>query len=252
MKKRKIRPIALAFAVLILLMAAFAVRMGMHRAPRVVLPETPSSGSGAAVSEPTQESVRRVEVTRETVQDAIATLTRPDNYRCSITVERYYEGGSGVSSADVRVMDGWTHADVSADGQESRHAIVGGGRSWIWYGEDTQVFTAAAVVSADEELGIPTYEEVLRADPSRIAAADYRDLDGAPCIYVETAEDAYGYAERWWVSVESGLLVAAEKLCAGEVVYRMVETDLHTGAVSASDMTLPDGTVLPEIRPEQN
>ena len=41
------------------------------------------------------------------------------------------------------------------------------------------------------------------------------------CIYVETAEDEWGYAQRYWVSVDTGLLVVAERLQKGETVYRM-------------------------------
>ena len=54
-----------------------------------------------------------------------------------------------------------------------------------------------------------------------------------------------GYTERYWISVDSGLLVAAETEKDGEVVYAMTARDV----VSPLDETqgifvLPDGTVL--------
>lgn len=60
-----------------------------------------------------------------------------------------------------------------------------------------------------------TYEDILALPPERIAAADYRALEGVNCIYVETEPDEAGYVERYWVSVSSGLLAAAERECDG-------------------------------------
>ena len=49
-----------------------------------------------------------------------------------------------------------------------------------------------------------------------IAAADYRSVSDVNCIYVETVQDPEGYTQRYWVSVETGLLVASERLLEGE------------------------------------
>ena len=245
MRKGRIRPVIAAFVVIVLLIAAFLLRLSMHRPPQVILPDTSvQQGVPGTHSDPAGESIGRVEVTADTVQDAISTLARPRNYRRSVTVERYFDGGSGVSIADVRVLDGWTRMDVSADGQDTRHVIVGNGKCWIWYADSQRVFSSSAAFSADEEQSIPTYEDVLSLDRSRITAADYRSYDTESCIYVETAADEQGYAERWWVSVESGLLVAAEKTQNGNVVYRMAGMGVYPGAAAAEDMTLPDGTAL--------
>ncbi len=74
--------------------------------------------------------------------------------------------------------------------------------------------------------------------------ADYRVLQEMNCIYVETAEDMDGYALRYWVSVRSGLLVAAEKLLAGEIIYRMSAPEGEETEPVPSDFTLPDGRML--------
>ena len=76
-----------------------------------------------------------------------------------------------------------------------------------------------------------------------IAAADYRTFSDIPCLYVETGERD-GYVQRYWVSVESGLLVGAEKLQNGETVYRVAERPEESPDVTTADFTLPDGTVL--------
>ena len=60
----------------------------------------------------------------------------------------------------------------------------------------------------------------------------------------ETAEDAWGYAQRYWVSVDTGLLVVAERLQKGETVYRMAALEADQTAPPAETFTLPDGTDL--------
>ena len=70
--------------------------------------------------------------------------------------------------------------------------------------------------------------------------------EGVNCIYVETEPDEAGYVERYWVSVSSGLLAAAERECDGAVVYRMAALTVSYDGVDAEDFTLPNGTVLYE------
>ena len=103
-----------------------------------------------------------------------------------------------------------------------------------------------AALTQDAEQGILTYEDILALPPERIAAADYRALEGVNCIYVETEPDDAGYVERYWVSVSNGLLCAAEKLQGEDVVYRMAGMSVDSGNVAEDAFTLPDGTVLHE------
>ena len=138
-----------------------------------------------------------------------------------------------------------------ASGAQS-HTITNGEKTWVWYGSGKEYFESAASFTPDEEQGIPTYEDILRLDAKRIAVADYRLLDTLDCIYVETAADAGGYVERYWVSVSNGLLCAAEKLNGEDVVYRMAGMTVDTTAPGADTFTLPDGTVLHESEASAN
>ena len=54
------------------------------------------------------------------------------------------------------------------------------------------------------------------------------------------------FRSRYWVSVDTGLLVAAEKLSGKETVYRMWQTAIDLVPVFTDEFTLPDGTVLAE------
>lgn len=126
-----------------------------------------------------------------------------------------------------------------------RHTITGEGTAYVWYNSEESVYSApAGEITADNEQSIPTYEDILELPVEEITAADYRVASGLNCIYVETAETAEGYALRYWVSVDTGLLVAAEKLLDGSPVYRMGAPTVDQTTPDAAEFTLPDGTVL--------
>ena len=244
-KKRRISLVGVAFVALLLLVLTFLVRLTLHRSPEVRLPELESTESGGdVISEAGQESIRRVEVTPGTVQLVIERLARPDRYSRTVTIERYWSDGSGQMMAQVRVTDGWTRVDVTGENEELRHAITGGGRSWVCFGSEGPVYSGAAALSADEEQGIPTYEDILLLDPAAIAVADYRTLNDENWVYVETSPDASGYAERYWIAVANGLLTAAERLQGETVTYRMTGLATETGDVGVEAFQLPDGEAL--------
>lgn len=245
MRKRRVTPIGAVFVALVLLVLLFVVRGALHHPAHVVLPQDASSSdvSDASLDD---SAVGRIAVRPDTVQSAIATLERPARYSRAITIERYYSGGSGVDRSSVSVDGAWMRVDTEQASGAQSHTISNGERTWVWYGGSELYYESAAAFTADEEQGIPTYEDILRLDKKRIAAADYRLLDTVDCIFLETAADDGGYIERYWVSVSDGLLCAAEKLQGEDVVYRMAGMSVDSGNVAEDAFTLPDGTVLHE------
>ena len=243
MGKKVTKPVMIVVSLLIVLVILFMLRGSLRGPARVVLPEEMQPGESGLMS----DAIDRIEIRPDTVQSAIETLTRPQQYKRSIYIERYYSGGSAAQQTEVFVSGGWTRLDTPLSGGEVRHVISDGKTSYIWYGSSKEYYSGAAALSADEEQSIPTYEDILTLDVRRIALADYRLLETADCIYVETAPDDGGYTERYWVSLGSGLLVAAEKVCADEVVYRMAGMTLDAETVRKDAFTLPDGTVLHTI-----
>lgn len=243
MKKQTFTPTAIACGLIILIVVAFMVRGSLSRPERLVLPEEPDSAeqSGAPTA---SETIDRVEVRPDTVQSVIAVLERPAVYSRDITTERYWSGGSGTSRASVRVSGEWMRLDLTtADGQQ-RHVISGDGAVYVWYGTSRRYFSGAEALSQDAEQGIPSYEDVLALPTEQIAAADYRALEGVSCIYVETAPDDARYSERYWVSTDTGLLIAAERMSGDEVIYRMAALTVSLEAPDAEAFTLPSGTLL--------
>ncbi|WP_417045095.1 hypothetical protein [Dysosmobacter sp.] len=249
MDKRRMNHITAGFIVVMALVIAVMFGNNLRRPPHVVLPDPSDTGDQTEEEGAGSGSLALVEVTPETVQTAIATLDRPAQYRRSITIEQFWDGGSGTYEVNVLAYGRWTRTDRTMPDGRARHTITNGETTYIWYDGDREAFSApAAGISADNEQTIPTYEDVLELPVEAIAQADYRVISEVNCIYVETGELAGGIVLRYWVSVETGLLVAAERMVDGETVYRMGALTVDLSVPTAADLTLPDGTVLaPEL-----
>ena len=249
MDKRRMNHIAVGFIVVMALVIAVMFGNNLRRPPQVVLPDTSATGDQSDQAEDDAGTLSLVQVTPETVQTAIATLSRPEQYRRTITIEQFWDGGSGTYEVSVLVYGPWTRTDRTLPDGQVRHAVTDGETTYVWYDGDSAVFSgAAAGITADNEQTIPTYEDVLDLPAEAIVQADYRTISDVNCIYVETAELEDGSVLRYWISVETGLLAASEKLVDGETVYRMGALEVELSAPAAEDLTLPDGTVLaPEL-----
>ena len=248
MKQRRISRAATGFVVLVVLVVALMLSNTLRSSPRIVLPvETETPGQTTESPSVGGDALTVVAVTPETVQAAIETLARPETYRRSITVQQFWNGGSGTVEATVTVSGAWTRVDRTMSEDRVRHTVTDGETTYIWYNSEREVYTApAGSITADVEQSIPTYEDILALPAEKIAAADYQVISDVNCICVETKEDEAGYLLRYWVSLDSGLLMAAERLQAGETVYRMWQTDEDLAPTIGQEFTLPDGTVLDE------
>lgn len=243
--KRNIVVVLIAAIIAVAVLSSFGLGLFAPDTAEIVLPTagpsaSPGGESGGAV---------KVEVTPETVQSVIATLDRPESYGRTVTIQDLWgEGESGTTTARVWVDAGWTRTDAVLPGGTRRSSIVGGGQFWSWYGGEDRVLTGPAdEYSADlEGQRIPTYETVLELDPASITAAGYETLDSLGCVYVET-DTGDGHSARFWVDTDSGLLVRAEQLTDGQVVYRMTASGLERPAPSDASFSLPDGTVLHRV-----
>ena len=246
MEKRKLSRVAMGFIILVVLVIVLMFSNSLRRTARITLPSSDStSGEAGGDAASGGDGLMVVAVTPETVQAAIATLDRPEQYSRVIRVEQFWEDGSGSFDTSVTVSGRWTRTDRVLSDSQTRHTITDGETTYIWYGAENAVFSApAGGITPDDEQSIPTYETILDLPAETIAAADYRATSGVNCIYVETAEDDFGYVQRYWVSVDTGLLVASERLLEGETIYRMASLTADLSTPSVDRFILPDGTVL--------
>lgn len=239
---------------LVIFLAVFAsFGMGLFRSgtPEIVLPTlTPNGGGdpgGATVGEDAPFVL--VDVTPDTVQSVIATMERWPSYSRTITLEvAAGEEEMRTFRAQVWVDGGWTRVDMTSpvQGLSIQHTIVGDGTLYRWYGGSAAVRSWPSDSDRAPDLAqrIPTYQDVLDLPRERIMDADYVSQDGVTCVYVETYVDELGYLERFWVSVDSGLLVAAETSKEDRVVLRMRSSAVNALALEEMDFSLPDGTLL--------
>lgn len=249
MEQKNSTRVTLLIAVIVVaaVFGSFAFTLFSTKTPPIVLPNIHTDSSQGSVSGSMDDHAQRVEVTVSTVQAVIASLERAGSYYRQLSVQTLWEGGSGSTSVQTWVDDGYTYVrSVMPSGQIRYCLSTPEDIVYYWYGGSSAWLTApAGSLSADLSQRIPTYEDVLTLDTKKISAAGYDAYGEHPCIYVETIQDELGYLERYWVSVDSGLLVAAQTVKEDKVVYSVnatapVQTPCPTDAVFA----LPDGTVL--------
>ncbi len=201
-----------------------------------------------------------VQITPTNVQAVIGTLARQAQYYREWTVQRYWGSVDAPQEAKDTVLS-WN------DGENSRttlmtatgtiqNCIVKDGTAHLWYsGQRTyRSYPVRSQEAIDLTQNIPTYESVLSLKETDIVRAGYETYETTACIFVEARIDDLGYLERYWVSVESGLLFAAETVREVDdmVLYRMYEkVSAPLKDTDSKQFTLPDGTLLHSVTPSE-
>lgn len=248
-RNRLIIVISITVLIVIAMFVSFGRNLFAESLPEIVLPSPDTSqidpAGSSSPSDPANQ-VQRVEVTPDTVQKVIASLTRSTSYYRELTVEYFWgDGASSTTSVQTWVDGGWTLTTQTLPSGLIRHDIVGDGQVYYWYdGDDAWRTAPADEASADLAQHIPTYETVLELDATGISATGYERKGELPCIYVRVQSPVAGYEECYWISVDSGLLVAAESLQDGALVYRVTALAPIQSLPADDIFVLPDGTVL--------
>jgi hypothetical protein len=206
--------------------------------PAVKLPELQDrlpEQTGAAIP----RELVQVEVNPQTVQSVIATLARPESYSRSIRVTTYWEGGSSTSLIRVWVKNDRTRMNILGTGEE-KNILMDGETVTLWYGNDVnQVYTYRGndPYLADRLQRIPTYEDILALDRSAIREAGCTRTDeGEWRILVAAENREFGYLDTYYISLETGLLEAAEQWEGDTRIYAMT--------AGKADLSAPDDQLL--------
>ena len=146
--------------------------------------------------------------------------------------------------------DGTYKLDIDVDIAMMVHGSAAGPEeAYYWY-EGSSAWNALPADERSHDLAqhIPTYETVLQLRQSAIVTADYRQLEGLSCIYVEVRLDDPQRTERYWIGLDSGLLVQAETEEEGTLTYRLSAlSPITTAYNAAAAFSLPDGTSLHNV-----
>lgn len=240
------------FALLVVVVAGAAVLAGVglnlfYAPPEVTLPPIDTPVTELPTPTGTQGgNYIRVELTPDTVQSAIATLSRPLSYGRSVTVEYWWEpGASAVTTARVAVDGGWTAVEAVLPDGRVEHTLVGEEMLYRWYQGEVRYYSGPAErETADLSQRLPTYEDVLMLDKTLITETRYEERDGLHCVYLEVCQPELDFLERFWVAVNTGLLVAAETVQDGALIYRMTTSQVEAPVERGVVFSLPDGTVM--------
>ena len=249
MDKKRMTYVTMGFGVLLMVVLVLLVWGGRRQSGQIVLPEIQSDGAG--VGEDSRDSLNTVSISPETVGAAVSvlSLSRPTAYSREQVVETFWSGGSGKSVTQVYVSGDSTRLDTVLPDGGVRHTLVRAGEppaAGVWYDEETD-WVRLADLSADQAGRMPTYETVRDLPAEDIALADYREAYGGWCVYVETRDAGDGYQDRYWVSVDSGLLAAAERLWKDEVIYRFSAGEPSVSPQEEALFLLPDGGTLGRV-----
>lgn len=247
MDRKQLTYFTASFLVLILIVVLLFARGATHRRDHITLPDTDSSGQGDDTTPSSGDSaLNLVEITPETVQTAVSTMSRPTAYSRTITVETFWDGGSYASDTMVYEKNGLTRMDSQQADGSTRHLLTDGETTCLWYNTNSSWSTfPAGSFSQDTEQRLPTYEDILALPEEEILDADYSAYEGVYCIRVATAEDAYGYTTTYWISVDTGLLAAAETYLGETMTYRMQGLTVDTTEPDAALFLLPDDSEFP-------
>ena len=191
----------------------------------------------------------QVDVTPETVQSIVASLSRPESYYRELTVETLWSDGSHSTSVQFWQDGGWSHTRQILPTGAVRHDLTGEDTTYYWYeGSESYRSFPADEYSADLTQHIPTYEDVLDLDKDTITQTGYERRDGWPCVYLQV-QVSDTVVEHYWISTDTGLLVSAEREHNGQLVYRMTAyTQVQTPCPTTASFALPDGTELHTVQ----
>ncbi len=242
MGRGRITVFAVTTAVLItaaVLLAFFYMDRG-DETPPISFPDATDSG-GPGLPEPgegEEGELAFVEVTPETVQAVIRTIKRPDSYSRVMTIESWWDGGSVKYEVGAWSKNNETRLTIKADGwSEPKNILITGAYLYIWYGDDAKNYYRAkrdgALADAslyDALQMLPTYEDVLELDPADITEADYVEQPGGWRIRVTAKDGELGYDETYYVSIETGLLEAAEIYDGDRLTYKMMAGEAELSA----------------------
>lgn len=251
-KNRMVLTMIIAVVIVIAVLSSFGLPFLQNNTPEIQLPDLNALETPRVTLEPGQpggeDGYIPVAVTPDTVQEIIATLARPTSYYREITLETIWGEGEDQRTTQtfrVWVDGGYTRVESVLPSGLTQTYILGEDTLYLWYGNSSRWEQWSGIeVNSDLVQHLPTYEDILGLDREDIVGTGYEEKEGIACIYIEVKTGLQGYLQRYWVSTESGLLVADELVKGETVVLRSFSYQVESPAPQGTSFALPDGTVL--------
>ncbi|NLH00824.1 MAG: hypothetical protein GX488_02785 [Clostridiales bacterium] len=187
--------------------------------------------------------IKRVEVTADTVQSALQTLKRAENFSRTYKIKDYWD--SGESESTLNMWQKGENIRISISQKNTvKNILIRGNDLYIWYSGSSDVFSAkltesSAAAEADRFSRLVTYEEILNIPRENILSAGYAEQAGQPCIFAEYKSGDLGYVNQIYVSVDSGLLVSLNRYDGNKLIYSMVSVSTELSTPSEDVFEIP-------------
>jgi len=239
---------AAAALVVFFILAAFLLSLRDNERDAIRLPDA-SAHETESQSTPEREKLL-VTVDSANIQKLLATMDPPEAYHQVVELTSLWRDGSDQSRAELWKSDGLLRADVQRSAR-TLHLLTDGKTVYLWYDSEKTArrLEPDGAVKIGELIGMPVGETLLGLKPEQIQEAGFvslEDQNKANCLYLSTVPDADGYADRYWINVDSHLLCKADTQLSGEQIYRISQISQET--LTAGDtgleqqFRLPDGT----------
>lgn len=237
MKKKSAIAIALVALVALVVLYALFWRETSEQTTVVALPS-----SEPAETEPVESGAAEgfADISADTVQAALRSLSRPASYSRAVTVSYFWDGGQSSTELYSWVDGDRTKIRIPLD-TDYENILVDGSTLYIWYDSVPAASysgPAGSSLESDGWLRCLSYEDLLELPPTDIFAASYEQYNSESCIYVEYNSGELGYTNCIYVSSSTGLLMYAETYDSTGLIYRM-----DSGPVDLS--TPQEGVFIP-------
>lgn len=254
----------IAFSITMILLVAIFTSIARSlisiSSPPIILPSLASPSTDDSHQQAENSSLYRIEVTPTTLHNVILALQKNTSYSRSINTTLYGQDNALTTTTQIWYQDGLTHVSKTLPTGLIRHDMILNPEhlpensplaqespfSYYWY-QDSQTYLSQPLTSYANDLAqhIPTYETILNLNIDAIQQANYQIKEGFPSIFIEATPPPLYYTERFWVSTETGLLLAAETYEGDKLIYSMTGyTPITSPLPAGTHFSLPDGTLL--------
>ena len=224
---------------------SFSGKSGGH----ITLPgeDTPDVGVDMEEYVSNLEMLQSVKIDRSNIKKLIGAMQRPERYHLAASTTIYYSGGQSTTAAECYVSGGRSRTMVfGPDGVVERHLLLSGEDVYIWKAGASTYYTGrAGSFTSDDLIYVPTYEKILELEDDEILSADFSLYNEVYCIVVEAMDSRSGCRCLYYISVEEGLLVGAQRFEGETLVYALSAEVLAFPEQEDDLFKLPDGTSVP-------
>lgn len=214
----------------------FAARRTFSQASGTAAVELPPPRPDEQNVGPTATPPLSADVTPETVVAVLRTIPPVRSYSRAVIAETLWEGGSSTE-----ILLCWVRGDDLRLRAEGKNLLSTADGLWVWYDDAPEVFAAPAAAAAEKTrlMRLLDWEALLSAEGEIVGAA-YTEFEEEPCVYLSVRGGAFDYVSELYVSIETGLLVAADRYEDEKCVFRLRTSGLEISTPDESRFVPPE------------